>query len=166
MTQVTTDPGSGDADPSDDGGEPALVRRPEGVDDDTVAAVGKLTEALEWVERARGHLYEFHQLMGHADLTLGEAIDDLDDAGHEEVARDLSNDILGRNVLYGRWTFQIVEEFDDGYYAAFTSAEDRVRNDLLAGRRHVFESELKERERTRGLPGHEAAPTEGQDANH
>ena len=26
-------------------------RRPEGVDDATVAAVGKVTEALEWVER-------------------------------------------------------------------------------------------------------------------
>ena len=32
------------------------------VDDRTVEAVGKLTEALETVERARGHLYSFHQL--------------------------------------------------------------------------------------------------------
>ena len=40
--------------------------RPAGVDDATVEATGKLSEALEWVERARGHLYEFHQLMGRA----------------------------------------------------------------------------------------------------
>src|SRR5690606_3294937 len=39
----------------------ASDRRPAGVDDDTVAAVGKLGEALEWVERARGRLYDFHQ---------------------------------------------------------------------------------------------------------
>ncbi|WP_278255253.1 NAD(P)H-binding protein [Nocardioides convexus] len=26
---------------------------------------------------------------------------------------------VGRNVLQGRWTFQVVEEYDDGYYAAF-----------------------------------------------
>ena len=39
-------------------------RRPEGVSDETVAAVGKFGEALEWVERARGHLYDFHQMMG------------------------------------------------------------------------------------------------------
>ena len=139
--------------------EAGVPRRPDGVDDDTVAAVGKLTEALEWVERARGHLYDFHQLMGHADLLLGQAVDDLDDAGHVGIARSLSTDVLGRNVLYGRWTFQIVEEFDDGYYAAITSAEERVRNDLMAGRRHVFESELKERERTSGLAGHEQVPT-------
>ena len=31
-----------------------------GLDD----AVGKATEALEYVERARGHLYAFHQLIG------------------------------------------------------------------------------------------------------
>lgn len=138
--------------------EDATCRRPEGADDATVAAVGKVTEALEWVERARGHLYEFHQLMGHADLTLGQAVDELDDSGHAHVARELSNDILGRNVLYGRWTFQIVEEFDDGYYAAITGAEERVRNELLAGRRHVFESETKDRERTPGLAGHERRP--------
>jgi hypothetical protein len=49
--------------------------RPEGVDDATVEAVGAVSEALECVERARGDLYSFHQLMGHADLLLGEACD-------------------------------------------------------------------------------------------
>ena len=29
-------------------------------DPETVDAVGKATEALEYVERARGHLYAFH----------------------------------------------------------------------------------------------------------
>ena len=32
-------------------------RRPEGVDDKTVEALGKLSEALEVVEDARGYLY-------------------------------------------------------------------------------------------------------------
>ena len=49
--------------------------RPGHVDDDTIAAVGKLSEALECVERARGHLYDMHQLIGHADRLLGEAAD-------------------------------------------------------------------------------------------
>ncbi len=39
-------------------------RRPDGVDDRTVEALGKLGEALERVERARGHLYSFHQMCG------------------------------------------------------------------------------------------------------
>src|SRR6185436_20903385 len=47
--------------------------RPEGVDDATVEACGTLGEAVERMERARGHLYAFHQLMGRADLLFGEA---------------------------------------------------------------------------------------------
>ena len=44
-------------------------------DDALVEAIGKASEALEYVEQARGHLYEFHQLMGHADLEFGNAAD-------------------------------------------------------------------------------------------
>lgn len=49
-------------------------RRPAGVSDETVTAVGKLSEALEVVEHARGLLYGFHRLSGKADLALGEAV--------------------------------------------------------------------------------------------
>lgn len=88
-------------------------RRPDGVDDATVAATGKLSEAVEWIERARGRLYDFHQMSGHADLLLGEAADDLEAAGHPEWAERLRAEIVGRNVIEGRWTFQIVEEYDE-----------------------------------------------------
>lgn len=135
-----------------------LDRRPAGVGDDTIAAVGKVSEALEYVERARGHLYSFHQLMGHADLTLGEACDELRSAGHGDVADRVTTELVGRNTLYGRWTFQIVEEFDDGYWTEFRTHERRVRKELQAGERHVFEATMKERRRTDGRGGHEARP--------
>ena len=136
--------------------------RPDGASDATVAAVGKVTEALEWVERARGHLYDFHQMMGHADLLLGDAADALADAGHDDIAGDLREQLVGRNALEGRWSFQIVEEFDDGYWADARAAERSVRDALLAGRRHVFESEMKEERRTHGRRHHEARPEPGQ----
>ncbi|MBI3692787.1 MAG: hypothetical protein HY239_19545 [Mycolicibacterium aromaticivorans] len=139
-------------------GEESLSRRPEGVDDDTVEAVGSLSEALEYVERARGHLYSFHQLMGHADLLLGEACDKLRDADHADIADRLTEDMVGRNVLHGRWTFQVVEEFDDDYWSVLRQHERDVRDQLMDGRRHVFEAEMKERRRTSGRPGHEATP--------
>lgn len=44
--------------------------RPAGASDETVAAVGKASEAFEFVERLRGSLYELHQLMGRADFLL------------------------------------------------------------------------------------------------
>ena len=61
-------------------------QRPDGVSDETVSALGKLSEALEAVEDARGHLYAFHRLCGTADLTLGEAVEELREAGHTELA--------------------------------------------------------------------------------
>ncbi len=107
-----------DDEPHDDLPDPDH-RTPAGVSDATVAALGKLSEALETCERARGHLYEFHQLTGSADIGLGEAIDALREAGHTDIAERLEHDLLGRNVLNGRWTFQVIEDYDDNYWSLF-----------------------------------------------
>jgi hypothetical protein len=133
-------------------------RRPDGVDDATVAALGKLSEALEVVEEARGHLYAFHRRCGTADLTLGEAVDQLREAGHGDLADRVERELVGRNVLEGRWSFQVVEEYDDTYYSAFRDLEQTARDDLVKGRRHLFEAEMKEDRRTHGRRHHEATP--------
>lgn len=125
-------------------------------------AVGKLTEALETVERARGHLYSFHQLTGHADLQLDEAVAQLRDLGHVDLAQHVSRELIGRNVLPGRWTFQVVDEYDEGYYRCFQEVERMVRSRLTDGRRHVYEAGLKERRRTAGHPAHTATPDDGE----
>lgn len=139
-------------------GPDAAHRRPEGASDETVQAVGKLSEALEIVEHARGLLYGFHRLTGTADLALGEAVDMLREAHHNDLADDISRRIVGRNVVSGQWTFQLVEDYDDGYYAALKAAEQHVRDELLDGKRHLFEAEMKEDRRTHGLSHHEALP--------
>lgn len=133
--------------------------RPDGVSDATVEALGKLSEALEVTEDARGHLYAFHRLTGRADLALGEAVELLRAAGHNALADQIDAELVGRNVLDGRWTFQIVEEYDDGYRAAFMALERSARGQLIGGRRHVYESEMKESRRTAGIRGHEARPS-------
>ena len=131
---------------------------PDGVDDATVDALGLFSEALETVERARGHLYETHQLIGHAEYRLGDAVLALRDAGHDALADEIETRLVGRNILAGRWTFQVLEEFDDGYYAEFRELEHLAREQLAGGRRHLYEARLKEQRRTHGRPGHEAHP--------
>ncbi len=133
-------------------------RRPEGVSDATVEATGALSEAVEWIERARGRLYDFHQMSGRADLLLGEAADALDDAGHGHIADRLRTEIVGRNVIEGRWTFQIVEEYDATYWGPIRSFERSVLDELVAGRDHIYESEMKEDRRTKGRRHHEQRP--------
>lgn len=139
--------------------EPLLKHTiPDGVDMATVEAVGLVSEALEYTERARGHLYSFHQLTGGADLKLGDAVDKLREAGHHEIADEIEREIVGRNVLPGRWTFQLVEEYDDTYYSVFKSLERETRDRLVGGRRHLYEAEMKERLRTQGAPHQAAVP--------
>jgi hypothetical protein len=126
--------------------------------DDVVQAVGKASEAFEYLVRARGHLYSFHQLMGRVDFLLEEAADQLADAGEHGAAEDLRTTMVGRNVLDGRWTFQIVEEFDALYWDEAERAVRRLEHEFQGGRRHVFEARLKEERRSDGRPGHEHRP--------
>ena len=109
-------------------------------------------------ERARGHLYSFHQLIGEADLKLDDALELLRACGATALADGVERDLVGRNVLPGRWTFQVVEEFDEQYWSVFRAHEAAVRDALVDGRRHVYEAEMKERRRTHGHPGHGARP--------
>lgn len=146
------------ADPRDALAQDPDHQRPPGVDDATVAACGKASEALEWLERARGRLYDFHQMLGHLDFQMGDASDMLREAGHTELADLLDQEVVGRNVLDGRWTFQIVEEFEALYYEPIRAIERRLRDELMQGRRHVFEAEMKEQRRSRGRAGHEFRP--------
>jgi hypothetical protein len=113
------------------------------LDDLTVQALGKVSEALESVERARGRLYDFHQLTGRADLALDDAVALFEQAGQLAAAEHLRENLIGKDVLEGRWTFQIVEEYDDGYYRAFTQNERELREKYADGQRHRFEAAMK-----------------------
>jgi hypothetical protein len=137
-------------------GPDSAHQRPAGLDDGTVEALGKVSEALETIERVRGHLYSLHQLVGEADFKLDEAVSLLTQAGHAKLAERISHELIGRNVVPGHWTFQLVEEFDDGYYAEFRALEKDARDELAGGKRHLYEAELKERRRTHGREGHAA----------
>ena len=120
--------------------------RPDGLDDAAVTALGKLSEALEVVEHARGMLYGFHRLTGRADATLQRAVALLREAGLDSQADVVEECVVGRNVLPGMWTFQVVEAYDDCYWSVFREVVDRVREEAGDPERHRYEAEMKERE--------------------
>ncbi len=125
---------------------PVVHARPQGVDDAVVEATGKLSEALETVEQARGHLYAFHQLSGHADQQLKDAVGALREVGQAAAADQVEQVLVGRDVVRDMWTFEIVEAYDAQYWAAFRAVEEYVREALIAGTPHLFEAELKLKE--------------------
>ena len=114
---------------------------------ETVDAVGKATEALEYIERARGHLYAFHQLIGRADFLFEESAIALAESGHPDEAMSLWRNMVGRDVLEGRWTFEVVEGFDDNYYDSARAEVLALEARLVQGRRHAHEESLRRRRR-------------------
>jgi hypothetical protein len=125
---------------------PVAHQRPAGLSGQDVAALGKLSEALEVVEQARGALYEFHRLSGTADRTLQQAVGDLRDAGHPELAAEIEECLVGRDVIDGRWTFELVESYDHQYWQVFREVERTARERLGGAPPHLFEAEMKQRE--------------------
>jgi hypothetical protein len=121
-------------------------KRPDRLDDAAVTALGKLSEALEVVEHARGMLYAFHRLTGRADATLQKAVALMREAGLDTQADVVEECVVGRNVLPGMWTFQMVEAYDDCYWSVFRDVVNRVREEAGDPERHRYEAEMKERE--------------------
>jgi hypothetical protein len=120
--------------------------RPPGMTDAEVEALGKLSEALEAAESARGLLYSFHRHCGTVDLTLQEAVRLLRDAGHPKLADELEDEIVGRDVIDDMWSFQLVEKYDSGYWQTFREVEQRTRAALGNAEPHIYEAEMKYRE--------------------
>lgn len=127
-------------------GRAVARERPPGLDDATVEALGLLSEALETVEVARGHLYEFHRLSGGADHTLKDAVTKLRAAGHRKWAALVEDRLVGRDVIPGMWTFEVVEAYDQQYWTEFRAIESQLREHLAAGTRHIYEAEMKQTE--------------------
>jgi hypothetical protein len=129
---------------------PVAKQRPAGASDELVAALGKLSEALEVVEEARGLLYTFHRRSGTADRILQEAIQAFYDAGEPETARQVADLLVGRDVIPGLWTFQIVEGYDSQYWQPFRAVEATVREQHGEGTAHIYEAEMKHGEQQPG----------------
>ncbi len=138
---------------------PPTETAPDPLSDVAAEAAGKLGEALEYVERARGQLYEFHHHIGHADLMLDEVLEGLEKGGHADLVALIRERVYGRDVLQGRWTYQVVDEFDDGYYAAWKDVTATVREKVPGGGRHEHEAALKRRRSPLSDPDLSAPPS-------
>jgi hypothetical protein len=109
-------------------------------DDLTVTACHEVELALEWLQRAQGHLLEFHHATGHAMDHLAEAERLLRACGETDLADELRDEHLPSGVVDGdRWSYDVVEEFQAGVLADVRSFERETRERLADGRRHPAE---------------------------
>ncbi|RQH03416.1 hypothetical protein [Natrarchaeobius oligotrophus] len=108
--------------------------------DDECEALHEVELALEWLLRAQGSLLEFHHATGHGMDHLAEAESLLRDTGHDELANAVRCELLPHGVVDGdRWSYDVLEDFQETLLAETVSLEHRVRHELADGERHVRE---------------------------
>jgi hypothetical protein len=106
-------------------------------------ALHELQLGIEYVHRAYGQLLQFHHGLGHAMDRMNDAEDDLREAGHDDWANLLRDDLLPAGAIDDQWTFELVEAFSDGFFEDVTEFERDVRGELADGTGHVTERRQK-----------------------
>ena len=113
--------------------------------DAEVEALHEIELGIEWFHRAHGHLVQFHHATGHGMDHLADAEDLLREAGYDELADRLRDDLLPRGVVEETWSYSVLEAFQDGPLDDGTAFEAEARDVLADGERHVAERQ-QERE--------------------
>lgn len=108
-------------------------------------ALHALQLGVEHVHRAYGELLSCHHQTGRAMDRFETAREKLRAAGHDAFADTLRDEVLPTGAVDERWTYELVEAFEDDLHAESVAFEKRVRDALADGERH-----LTEREQQRG----------------
>lgn len=102
-------------------------------------ALHRVTLGMEWLHRANGRLLAFHHSVGHAMDHFAEAEPLLRSAGYTDLADAIRDEHLPRGVVGDSWSYDLVENFEDGVLADMDAFETTVRGRLADGQRHVAE---------------------------
>lgn len=103
-------------------------------------ALHEVELGLEWAQRAQGCLLEFHHATGHGMDHLYRAEELLRATGNDELADAIRTELLPHGVVdEDRWSYDVVENFQETLLAETRSLERRVRRELADGQRHVRE---------------------------
>ncbi len=103
-------------------------------------ALHEVELGLEWIQRAHGSLLEFHHATGHGMDHLREAEILLRATGHDELADTIRDELLPHGVVdEHRWSYDVLENYQETLLAESRAVERRVRRELADGERHVRE---------------------------
>lgn len=105
--------------------------------------------ATEYLHRAYGDLLKCHHQTGHAMDRLQDAKEKLEETDLDDAACELEEVHLPAGAIEEKWTFQIVEEYRDGFLDDLLAFEAEVREELADGERHVTEAKQREQLRER-----------------
>lgn len=128
-----------------------------------IDALHDLQLAREHIYRAYGTLLTFHHRIGRAMNHYNKAIEQLENAGHTDLVEEELIEPVALGVINDRWTWSLVEEFEDGFFTQTLAAEARVRDELADGDRHINERLLEQEWRERATRRTNTATSESHD---
>lgn len=104
------------------------------------SALHQVELGIEWLHRAHGALVEFHHNTGHAMDHFAQAERLFREDGNDQLADALRDEHLPRGVVDGdRWSYDLLEDFDEGFLCEMVDFEERARQSVSDGQRHVAE---------------------------
>ncbi|MFC7020162.1 MULTISPECIES: hypothetical protein [Haloarcula] len=112
---------------------------PTDLNDFEVDALHSVELGLEWLRRAHGNLIEFHHATGHAMDHLDDAEPVLRACGYDDLADRLRTDLLPSGAVDERWTYDLLETFEDGLLDDVQQFERQASEDIADGDSHVAE---------------------------
>ncbi|EFW92102.1 hypothetical protein ZOD2009_11515 [Haladaptatus paucihalophilus DX253] len=116
------------------------------IDDETESALHELELGIEGLRKGHGYLVQFHHATGHAMEHFSEAETHLRDAGHDDLADHIRDEILPCGVLGGdRWTYELVESFETEFLRNIEAFERTTREEVADGERHIRERRIQRR---------------------
>ena len=123
---------------------------PDGVDDARWPPSVSCRPRSRCSRRPAGTCTRSTAAQGQADLELQQALEHLREAGHRALADEIDQVLVGRDVVPGPWTYQIVESYDRTYYDIWKAAPRSPMAERLAdGTPHLAESSMKVEEQSR-----------------
>lgn len=111
-------------------------------------ALHQVELGIENLHRAHGHLVTFHHNTGRAMDHLASAEDLLRECDYDDLADELRDEYLPRGVvaertaddpLAGRWSYELLEDFQDVFLADIVSFGETVTDEVADGLRHAAE---------------------------
>lgn len=124
-------------------------------------ALHQVELGIEWLHRAHGALVEFHHNTGHAMDHFAQAEELFRNTERQSLADELRDDHLPRGVIdRDRWSYGLVEDFEEGFLCDMVAFEERARQSIADGMRHVTEREQERKWKERAESKDEHPSTE------
>lgn len=122
----------------------------EGLSETELEALHELQLGKENLHKAHGNLIKFHHKIGRGMGHYDTAVDLLREEGHDDLADNLQNG-MAMGVIEGRWSWSIVDEFEEFFLPTNLDAEADIRTELTddSRERHINERLLENKARDR-----------------